>query len=83
MRRIAFRFVLIGILVASLMQITDENSKNYGTQISSSIGNITIDIPDVIDSASKMANKTKNEAGKLIESLLKEFGFNAEEDIEE
>lgn len=78
MRKLLFRFVLIGIIAMSMMQITDENSKNYGTQISSSIGNIKIDVPEVISDVSDTFNKAKKVAASYIETLLEEFGYTAE-----
>lgn len=82
MRKLLFRIGLIAILIASLMDITDKNAKNYGTQIASSIGNIKIDIPEVIGKIPEAMDKAEAFIVPLTERLLEEFGF-VEENKEE
>lgn len=78
MRKLLFRFMLIGLFVICLLQINDEPGKDYGTQIESSVGNIKIDVPGLVRKVPEKLDAVNKVLFQWTEDMLEEFGFASE-----
>jgi len=75
MRKLMFRFLLIGIFVLFLLKLNDEPQKNYGTTVASAVGDVKIDVPYLITTISIKLDERRTEVLEWSEKCLKEFGF--------